>query len=171
MADRPPPSTAAIAIATAIIGAVGGYFVGQASSLGVFGAKSRRPHAAAHSRADDDSSSDEPDADDDDDQQAGDLQDFAGSKEECKLVLVVRTDLGMTKGKLAAPLRQRQACWLRSNMANFSVIRQNRGTSISRDFSLLQGHEACTGSGQASGKMGTNGSGKGCIAGKERRGT
>lgn len=30
----------------------------------------------------------------------GELQDFTSSSEECKLVLVVRTDLGMTKGKL-----------------------------------------------------------------------
>ncbi|QDS73577.1 hypothetical protein FKW77_001240 [Venturia effusa] len=32
----------------------------------------------------------------------GELADFSGIHEECKLVLVVRTDLGMTKGKIAA---------------------------------------------------------------------
>jgi len=32
------------------------------------------------------------------DEGQGELADFAGVNEECKLVLVVRTDLGMTKG-------------------------------------------------------------------------
>lgn len=35
---------------------------------------------------------------DGDGDEQGELQDFKGSDEECKLVLVVRTDLGMTKG-------------------------------------------------------------------------
>ncbi|KAI4143077.1 MAG: hypothetical protein L6R39_004709 [Caloplaca ligustica] len=35
-------------------------------------------------------------------QKQGDLSQFEGNKEECKLVLVVRTDLGMGKGKIAA---------------------------------------------------------------------
>ncbi|KAB8345887.1 hypothetical protein FH972_022942 [Carpinus fangiana] len=100
MADRPAPSTAAIAIATAIIGALGGYFLGQASSLGIFGAQSRSSRRANHSMAEEDSSSD--DDDEEADQQAGDLKEFSDSREECKLVLVVRTDLGMTKGKIAA---------------------------------------------------------------------
>jgi peptidyl-tRNA hydrolase, PTH2 family len=34
------------------------------------------------------------------DEGQGELSDFSGMNEECKLVLVVRTDLGMTKGKL-----------------------------------------------------------------------
>jgi flagellar biosynthesis/type III secretory pathway M-ring protein FliF/YscJ len=38
------------------------------------------------------------DEDEDSDQQNEELQDFTGNNEECKLVLVVRTDLGMTKG-------------------------------------------------------------------------
>lgn len=32
------------------------------------------------------------------DEAQGELSDFSGMNEECKLVLVVRTDLGMTKG-------------------------------------------------------------------------
>jgi peptidyl-tRNA hydrolase len=36
--------------------------------------------------------------DDEESDEQGELQDFKGSNEECKLVLVVRTDLGMTKG-------------------------------------------------------------------------
>ncbi|KAL9015806.1 MAG: hypothetical protein Q9185_006820 [Variospora sp. 1 TL-2023] len=35
-------------------------------------------------------------------QNQGDLNMFQGNREECKLVLVVRTDLGMGKGKIAA---------------------------------------------------------------------
>jgi hypothetical protein len=34
------------------------------------------------------------------DEAQGELSDFSGMNEECKLVLVVRTDLGMTKGIL-----------------------------------------------------------------------
>lgn len=38
-----------------------------------------------------------------DEERSGDLSAFPdNSREECKLVLVVRTDLGMTKGKIAA---------------------------------------------------------------------
>jgi len=40
--------------------------------------------------------------DDDSDEEQGELKDFPENKEECKLVLVVRTDLGMGKGKIAA---------------------------------------------------------------------
>jgi PTH2 family peptidyl-tRNA hydrolase len=43
-------------------------------------------------------SEDEEDLDEEDEQEG--LNGFANSYEECKLVLVVRTDLGMTKGKL-----------------------------------------------------------------------
>ena len=36
-------------------------------------------------------------------EQEGELKGFEGNREECKLVLVVRTDLGMGKGKIASP--------------------------------------------------------------------
>ena len=36
-------------------------------------------------------------------EQEGELKAFEGNKEECKLVLVVRTDLGMGKGTTASP--------------------------------------------------------------------
>lgn len=100
MSDRPPPTAAAIAIATAILGALGGYFLGQASSLGIFGATSRSLRSASNAKSRDDSSSDDISADEDDSEQLGELQEFADSREECKLVLVVRTDLGMTKGSI-----------------------------------------------------------------------
>ena len=94
---RPPPSAAAIAIGTAIVSLVVGYFIGQAQSIGVFGGSSRHHPAAV---ADDEDS----DASDAESQsggvhEVGELKQFAGSSEECKLVLVTRTDLGMTKGK------------------------------------------------------------------------
>ncbi|KAK5001590.1 peptidyl-tRNA hydrolase PTH2-domain-containing protein [Cryomyces antarcticus] len=98
--DRPPPSTAAIAIATGIIAALGGYFLGQASSLGLFGTV--ETPVSKDAKLDDSSerSSDEELDDGSDEQQ--ELRSFPGNNEECKLVLVVRTDLGMTKGKIAA---------------------------------------------------------------------
>ena len=36
-------------------------------------------------------------------EQEGELKAFEGNREECKLVLVVRTDLGMGKGMIASP--------------------------------------------------------------------
>lgn len=94
MTERSAPSTAAIAISTAIIGALIGYFLGQGSSL--FGAQPAPAQHAASSDTDlSDDDTNELDADDD-----GELNDFAeAASQECKLVLVVRTDLGMTKGK------------------------------------------------------------------------
>jgi hypothetical protein len=95
--DSAPPSAAAIAIGTAIVSVVVGYYIGQAQSIGVFGGSSRLHPAAL---ADDDES----DASDADSQsggvhEVGELKQFAGSSDECKLVLVTRTDLGMGKGK------------------------------------------------------------------------
>ena len=45
--------------------------------------------------------SEEEDSSDEDSRRVkkGDLETFEGNKEECKLVLVVRTDLGMGKGE------------------------------------------------------------------------
>lgn len=98
--DRSPPTTAAIAIATAIIAGLGGFFLGQASSLGLVGqSKEKKADGGVEE------SSDEEDAEgeesENEDKQA--LGDFSDVNEECKLVLVVRTDLGMTKGLLRCP--------------------------------------------------------------------
>ncbi|KAF2214608.1 hypothetical protein CERZMDRAFT_36861 [Cercospora zeae-maydis SCOH1-5] len=98
--DRPLPSAASYAIAAAIVAFTTGYFVGSARSIGLFGRFPARPATPAV-RLDSDSG----DAASDSDESAhdlGELQTFEGNKEECKLVLVVRTDLGMTKGKMAA---------------------------------------------------------------------
>ena len=75
-----------------------GYYLGQARSIGVFG-----PAPSTHPRSSEDDESDISDADEDDGEDtldAGELKTFSNSTEECKLVFVVRTDLGMTKGML-----------------------------------------------------------------------
>jgi PTH2 family peptidyl-tRNA hydrolase len=107
--DRGPPSAAAIAIGTAIVAGVTGYFLGQASSIGLFGKSDTRAPAArlsqregvakpdeAETESDDDAGEDDDD-DDSDVQDLGELQTFPGNTEECKLVLVVRSDLGKQK--------------------------------------------------------------------------
>jgi PTH2 family peptidyl-tRNA hydrolase len=111
--DRGPPSAAAIAIGSAIVAGITGYFLGQASSIGLFGKTDSRTPAArltqregvakpddAETQSDDDDGEDDDDDDDDDDsdvQDLGELQTFPGNTEECKLVLVVRSDLGKQK--------------------------------------------------------------------------
>ncbi|KAH6618944.1 peptidyl-tRNA hydrolase PTH2-domain-containing protein [Boeremia exigua] len=102
MQDSTQPSTANIALACAILAGVTGYFLGTAKSLGLFGgspisAPPRGKSGKAHeSEAE---SSDDEDEDEDDDTAPAE---FPGHSEECKMVLVVRTDLGMTKGKIGA---------------------------------------------------------------------
>lgn len=117
MADRQGPSILAVAFASAIVAGLAGYFLGQASSIGVFSSGASKPNHKSKASSSssfagekvDQSDSDISDAgaatDDDDDSDDDDLDDqeldgFKDSNEECKLVLVVRTDLGMTKGKL-----------------------------------------------------------------------
>lgn len=104
--DRGPPSAAAIAIGTAIVAGLTGYFIGQASSIGLFGRNDTRapkarlsgregqakPDASETESSDDDDAAEEDD--EDDVQDLGELQTFPGNSEECKLVLVVRSDLG-----------------------------------------------------------------------------
>lgn len=96
--DRGPPSTAAIAIGTSIISLLVGYYIGQARSIGLFGGSSTASAAATQvgRQPSDDEESDASDAESQ--SGVGELQSFTDSSEECKLVLVTRTDLGMTKG-------------------------------------------------------------------------
>lgn len=93
MAERTEPSATAIAIGTAILAGVTGYFIGQASTIGVFGQSGN--HKTRAVRVDDTSEDDV----DDEDLTDRALLKAADPYEECKLVLVVRTDLGMGKGK------------------------------------------------------------------------
>lgn len=68
--------------------------LGQAKSLGLFGGSpiSQAPSGGKEKAVD--SEEDESSDEEDDSIPA----EFPGHKEECKMVLVVRTDLGMTKG-------------------------------------------------------------------------
>ena len=100
--DKSLPSLASVALATAIVAGLTGYYIGQARSIGLFGGSSSKQ--VSHNVRDgkhEDESSDMSDASSEggDAHELGDLKTFADAREECKLVLVVRTDLGMTKGK------------------------------------------------------------------------
>lgn len=91
---RELPSIAAISIASTIIGCLGGYFLTQAWSLGLLRSSGRQIYdhkASVHS-----SSGDE------DDNYISELKEFpSNASEECKLILVVRTDLGMSVGMIS----------------------------------------------------------------------
>ncbi|OJJ44064.1 hypothetical protein ASPZODRAFT_135507 [Penicilliopsis zonata CBS 506.65] len=112
--DRLPPTTTAYVIATAIIAGITGYFIGQGSALGLFSASKKEKEGWPNSynvKVPVDSSDEEAEESDEEESESegeeeedmsGDLASFDGNNEEVKLVLVVRTDLGMTKGKIAA---------------------------------------------------------------------
>ncbi|KAL5364843.1 peptidyl-tRNA hydrolase PTH2-domain-containing protein [Aspergillus floccosus] len=102
------PSTTAYVVATAIIAGVTGYFLGQGSSLGLFSIKEKEGwpnsyNVKVHRDSSDEEFDDEEDESDSEEEgDGGELANFDNNNEEVKLVLVVRTDLGMTKGKIAA---------------------------------------------------------------------
>ncbi|OJJ64424.1 hypothetical protein ASPSYDRAFT_39154 [Aspergillus sydowii CBS 593.65] len=106
--DRIPPSTTTYVIATAIIAGISGYFLGQGASLGLFSSKEKEGWPNSYNVKVHRGSSDEEDEteeDEESEEEEGDgseLANFENNIEEVKLVLVVRTDLGMTKGKIAA---------------------------------------------------------------------
>ncbi|TVY46401.1 putative peptidyl-tRNA hydrolase [Lachnellula occidentalis] len=128
MADRTPPTPLAMLIGTAIIAGISGYMIGIASSLGFLPIPFATKTAPSRgiSNYDDEEESEEEDIDEsildhapnwsnglDADKRDGlrapppnaarKQQAFLEdqSDEECKLVLIVRTDLGMTKGKFS----------------------------------------------------------------------
>ncbi|KAJ5776121.1 uncharacterized protein N7511_001132 [Penicillium nucicola] len=104
--DRLPPTTTAYVIATAIIAGVTGYFIGQGASLSLFKEKEGWPNSynvKVHSHSsDEEEEQSEEESDSEDEGNGEELASFKDSTEEVKLVLVVRMDLGMTKGKIAA---------------------------------------------------------------------
>ncbi|RJE18666.1 Peptidyl-tRNA hydrolase [Aspergillus sclerotialis] len=109
--DRLPPTTTAYVIATAILAGVTGYFIGQGSSLGLFRSKERKSWPNSYNvkvhrgSSDEEASDEESDSEEEGMGQEGngsELAAFKDNNDEVKLVLVVRTDLGMTKGKIAA---------------------------------------------------------------------
>src|SRR4051794_5950148 len=101
--DRIPPTTTAYVIATAIIAGVTGYFIGQGASLGLFKEKQGWPNGydvKVHKDSSDEGGEDS-DSEEESDEDVGNGEELASFKDnidEVKLVLVVRTDLGMTKG-------------------------------------------------------------------------
>lgn len=120
MADSSPPSTAAVAVAVGLVALTAGYFVGQGSNIGLFGNSGNPLQTPGKAKSWPNSydvtihpdSSDEElmaqqragageQAEDDDSDREGDgkeLKSFANTGDEVKLVLAVRTDLGMGKG-------------------------------------------------------------------------
>ncbi|CAA9959868.1 hypothetical protein CFE70_003311 [Pyrenophora teres f. teres 0-1] len=101
MAEQPSqPSTANIAAACAILAGVTGYMLGQAKSLGFFGGSPISQSTRSEKEKVDDSGDESSEDEDEDDGTTP--TEFPDHNEECKMVLVVRTDLGMTKGKIGA---------------------------------------------------------------------
>ena len=137
--DHPPPTTTSYVLATAILCLAGGYLIGQASSLGLFSSSSKKkswPNSydvTVHPDSSDEElmthlnggggkgikdSKDEESSEGDGEGEDGELKAFGGNREECKLILVVRTDLGMGKGKVpssASPQTSSQAHRLNSS--------------------------------------------------------
>jgi peptidyl-tRNA hydrolase, PTH2 family len=117
---RPPPSSLALAVSSLLLGLVAGYFIGTGSSIGLFSSSSKRTRktplsqqkkswpnsydVTIHPDSSDEADEDSAESEDEDlgDSQGGEIGDFGETNEEVKLMLVVRTDLGMTKGKIAA---------------------------------------------------------------------
>lgn len=124
MADRPPPSATAIIVGTAILSLITGYMLGTATSLNLLPSPFSTAPAKTRSRSDTTGYDDEEESSEEE-IDAGEVLDHAPNwangpeadkrdgltvaaapkkreavddNEECKLVLVVRTDLGMTKG-------------------------------------------------------------------------
>ena len=90
------PSVLATVFATSILSGVVGYYIGLGSTLSLH----RPPASRTTTDPNDDTDTDcQPDSDDEKSETANDFSDIPG---ECKLVLVVRPDLKMSGGKIAA---------------------------------------------------------------------
>lgn len=105
--ERLPPSTAAYVFAAALLAGVTGYFVGQGSSLRLFSSEGEgwpnnydvKVHKDSSDEEDDEEDDEEEEEEEEDsDEEENELAAFDGNTDEVKLVLVIRTDLGMTKG-------------------------------------------------------------------------
>lgn len=105
------PTTASYVLATAILAGVVGFFVGQGASLGLFSSPAtatsqQKKKIKRSDNREKDEEEDEDDSDDEEDEEEeeednAELATFEGNSDEVKLILVVRTDLGMGKGKKA----------------------------------------------------------------------
>lgn len=95
------PSIWAVAFGASVVAGLAGYFLGTASSIGVFGTQKRVVSSSSSHTGGEKEDGDEDDAfasESDESEDDQEVNSFEDSNEECKLVLVVRTDLGMTKG-------------------------------------------------------------------------
>lgn len=119
MQDRGPPSTLAVVIGTAIVAGLTGYYLGQARAIGVFGNPVTRPSGPSDEESDISDADAAGSGDEDEDvQDLGELKTFPGSTEECKLVLVVRTDLGMGKGTCGGDVEAVYDCFFGCKFPN-----------------------------------------------------
>ncbi|KAH7104711.1 PTH2-domain-containing protein [Auriculariales sp. MPI-PUGE-AT-0066] len=110
-------STVATYVAISITCLVLGYWVGVGSTLPI---SRGRSDGSQQSKAPDNDSGADSDSDYEDD--LGQLK--AGTSEQCKMVLVVRTDLGMTKGKIAAQCGHATlGCYKALQKSNPSLLR------------------------------------------------
>lgn len=139
--ERLPPSTAAYVFAAALLAGVTGYFVGQGSSLRLFssGEGEGWPNnydVKVHKDSSDEEGSSEEEDEEASDDEENELAAFEGNTDEVKLVLVIRTDLGMTKGVFSLSLSMVVEWQPASQPANKN--RQNRSTSIARHPRMLQ---------------------------------
>ncbi|KAL4909079.1 hypothetical protein BDW74DRAFT_145925 [Aspergillus multicolor] len=133
--DRVAPSTTTYVVATAIVAGITGYFIGQGASLGLFSTKEKegwpnsynvKPHRGS-SDEEDDGEDDDIEESDEEEGDGSELANFENNTEEVKLVLVVRTDLGMTKGKIAAQCSHATlACYkyLVANSSSSTILRR-----------------------------------------------
>ena len=140
--ERPPPSTTSYILATAILCIAGGYFIGQASFLGLFsgsnkktrgGGKKSWPNSydvTVHPDSSDEElmtqlkggqASKSEEDEDSEESGGGELKAFEGNKEECKMVLVVRTDLGMGKGVFAQAPEAHHCIWANSRLGKIAA--------------------------------------------------
>ena len=157
MQSSTPPSTANIAVASAIVAGVTGYMLGQAKSLGLFGGSPiSQPSQGSMEKASD-SEEDESSNEDDDNAPAA----FPGHGEECKMVLVVRTDLGMTKG------RSHILC---CRVPSLTRPREDWCSMWTRSPGLLQALSTARAQLDDTRTVGTDGPGQGGTAGQERGG-
>jgi PTH2 family peptidyl-tRNA hydrolase len=110
-------------VLTAVATGAAGFFLGRHLALSAQ-ASSPTPNVVTSAESTkkpviDDSEDYESESEDDQEE----LGEFKDSREECKLVLVVRTDLGMTKGKIAAQASHATlACYKALKAANSPVL-------------------------------------------------
>lgn len=131
--DRIPPSTASYIFATALLAGVTGYFIGQGSSLNIFRSP---PNVDDESDLEDE---DEDGSEEEEEEDTAELATFEGNHDEVKLVLVVRTDLGMGKGTLSLSFQLGSTSKIKSLLIQICYYyRQNRRAMLPRHARMLQ---------------------------------